>query len=73
MNQLWRHRIILILIVSLFASIPLLYALNGYRAISKLTEEMHRQDIPMIKQVDELIEHNRDRAKCRPWIIVIRR
>ncbi|MDI3235996.1 hypothetical protein QK289_13345 [Exiguobacterium antarcticum] len=64
MNQLWRHRIILILIVSLFASIPLLYALNGYRAISKLTEEMHRQDIPMIKQVDELIEHNRDRANA---------
>lgn len=64
MNQLWRHRIILILIVSLFASIPLLYALSGYRAISKLTAEMHTQDIPMIKQVDQLIEHNRDRANA---------
>lgn len=64
MNQLWRHRIILILIVSLFASIPLLYALSGYRTISNLTEEMHTQDILMIKQVDQLIEHNRDRANA---------
>jgi len=64
MNQLWRHRIILILVVSLFASIPLLYALSGYRTISKLTAEMHTQDIPMIKQVDQLIEHNRDRANA---------
>jgi CHASE3 domain sensor protein len=64
MNQLWRHCIILILIVSLFASIPLLYALSGYRTISNLTEEMHTQDILMIKQVDQLIEHNRDRANA---------
>lgn len=64
MKQLWRHRVILILIVSLFASIPLLYMLSGYRTISKLTHEMHTQDVPMIKQVDQLIEHNRDRANA---------
>ncbi|WP_214721587.1 hypothetical protein [Exiguobacterium sp. s192] len=64
MNQLWRQRIILILIISLFASIPLIYALSGYQTISNMTEGMHTQDIPTIQQVDQLIEHNRDRANA---------
>ena len=64
MNQLWRQRIVLILIISLFASIPLIYALGGYQTISKMTEGMHTQDIPTIQQVDQLIEHNRDRANA---------
>lgn len=64
MNQLWRQRIVLILIISLFASIPLIYALSGYQTISKMTEGMHTQDIPTIQQVDQLIEHNRDRANA---------
>lgn len=64
MNQLWRQRIVLILIISLFASIPLSYALGGYQTISKMTEGMHTQDIPTIQQVDQLIEHNRDRANA---------
>lgn len=64
MNQLWRQRISLILLISLFASIPLVYALTGYRTISKMTDEMHSHDIPMIKLVDQLIEYNRDRANA---------
>ncbi|ASI34527.1 MULTISPECIES: hypothetical protein [unclassified Exiguobacterium] len=64
MNKLWRYRISLILLVSLFASIPLIYALTGYRTISKMTEEMHAHNIPMIKQVDQLVEYNRDRANA---------
>ncbi|MFZ0077392.1 MAG: hypothetical protein WAL00_14815 [Exiguobacterium undae] len=64
MNQLWRQRIVLIFIISLFASIPLIYALGGYQTISKMTEGMHTQDIPTIQQVDQLIEHNRDRANA---------
>ncbi|WP_214849876.1 hypothetical protein [Exiguobacterium sp. s193] len=64
MNQLWRQRISLILLISLFASIPLVYALTGYRTISKMTDEMHVHDIPMIKLVDQLVEYNRDRANA---------
>ncbi|MER2122906.1 MAG: hypothetical protein ABS936_02530 [Exiguobacterium indicum] len=64
MHSLWRQRILLIFLVSLFASIPIIYALSGYRTIATMTEQMKDHDIPLINQVDQLVEHNRDRANA---------
>jgi len=64
MHSLWRQRILLILLISLFASIPIIYALSGYRTIAAMTEQMKDHDIPLINQVDQLVEHNRDRANA---------
>ncbi len=64
MHSLWRQRILLILLISLFASIPIIYALSGYRTIATITEQMKDHDIPLINQVDQLVEHKRDRANA---------
>ncbi|KNH34547.1 MULTISPECIES: hypothetical protein [Exiguobacterium] len=64
MHSLWRQRILLIFLISLFASIPIIYALSGYRTIATMTEQMKDHDIPLINQVDQLVEHNRDRANA---------
>ncbi|KQS21622.1 hypothetical protein ASF99_14495 [Exiguobacterium sp. Leaf187] len=64
MHSLWRQRVLLILLISLFASIPIIYALSGYRTIAAMTAQMKDHDIPLINQVDQLVEHNRDRANA---------
>lgn len=64
MHSLWRQRILLILFISIFASIPIIYAFSGYRTIAAMTEQMKDRDIPLINQVDQLVEHNRDRANA---------
>ncbi|AHA28861.1 MULTISPECIES: hypothetical protein [Exiguobacterium] len=64
MHSLWRQRVLLILLISLFASIPIIYALSGYRTIASMTAQMKDHDIPLINQVDQLVEHNRDRANA---------
>jgi CHASE3 domain sensor protein len=40
MHSLWRQRILLILLINLFASIPIIYALTSYRTIATITEQM---------------------------------